>query len=233
MKRRDNIKLIIAGSIGTGLMLNQSCKSDVKPKDEIKTSFSYGRTAEEIAIDKKLMEENFLSPEEKKTLTILSDIIIPADEISGSASQAGVVDFIEFMLKDQPTNQLPIRGGLKWLDNKCLSTYNSTFMECSASQQMEIVDLIAYPDRVTEEMKPGAKFFTLVRNLVTTGFFTSELGLKDLGYVGNRPNEWDGVPDEVLKKHGLSYDARTLEICVKMKDRNVQIQWDAEGNVVG
>lgn len=110
---------------------------------------------------------------------------------------------------------------------------HATFLECSVSQQIEMVDLIAYPDRVTEEMKPGAKFFTLLRNLVTTGFFTSALGIKDLGYVGNRPNEWDGVPDEVLKKHGLSYNERTLQICLKTKDRNIQIQWDEEGNIVG
>jgi gluconate 2-dehydrogenase gamma chain len=69
-----------------------------------------------------------------------------------------------------------------------------------------MVDQIAYPEQAKPEMSQGVAFFSLVRNLTATGFFTSQMGIKDLGYVGNTPNNWPGVPDEVLKQYGLSYE---------------------------
>ncbi len=234
MKRRDNIKLLLAGGIGSTLIMTESCKSEaVSTKNTTSKTGLYGRTEEEIAYDNKLYAEQFFTADEMKTITVLSDIIVPADEVSGSASQAGVPAFIEFIAKDMPTHQLPIRGGLKWLDNQCTKRYQKTFVGCTPTQQIEIVDAIAYPDKITAEMKPGIKFFTHLRNLVLTGFYTSEMGVKDIGYKGNTPNEWDGVPDEVLRKHGLSYDERTLEVCLKVKDRNTVVKWDEAGNIIG
>lgn len=234
MKRRDNIKLLLAGGIGSTLVMTESCKADeATTKSNTTKSGLYGRTEEEIAYDNKLYAEQFYTEAEMKAITVLSDIIVPADEVSGSASQAGVPAFIEFISKDIPSHQLPIRGGLKWLDNQCTKKYSKVFVDCSTTQQIEMVDAIAYPDKAEPAMKPGVKFFNHMRNLVLTGFYTSEIGIKDIGYKGNTPNEWDGVPDEVLKKHGLSYDERTLEVCLKVKDRNTVVKWDDEGNVVG
>ena len=139
-------------------------------------------------------------------VTVLSDIILPADGTSGSASQAGVPTFIEFMLKDQPDMQTPMRGGLKWLDVQSLKMFEKTFLDCSSTQKMSLIDLIAYPLKAKPEYSQGAKFFSLIRNLTLTGFYTSEMGFKDLGYVGNRPNNWEGVPQDVLDKYGLAYD---------------------------
>jgi hypothetical protein len=129
------------------------------------------------------------------------------------------------MMKDMPVHQLPMRGGLKWLDNQCMNRFQQPFSTCSTKQQIEIIDLIAYPQKALPEMKPGVKFFNLLRNLVATGFFTSEMGIKDIGYMGNRPNEWDGVPDEVLKKHGLTYDEKYKDIYVKPSERNTIMVW--------
>ncbi len=77
-----------------------------------------------------------------------------------------------------------------------------------------MVDQIAYPAKAKPEMKQGVSFFNLMRNLTLTGFFTSEMGVKDLGYAGNTPNRWNGVPDEVLKQYGLAYSEKELKECV-------------------
>ena len=152
-----------------------------------------------------LQKDKFFTPHELKTVTILSDIIIPADAVSGSASQAGVPAFIEFMMKDQPSNQTPMRGGLRWLDNQCVKSFDKKFVDCTSTQRIEMVDKIAYPGLAKKEYSQGVSFFNLMRNLTVTGFYTTQMGFKDVGYVGNTPNNWEGVPDDVLKQYGLSY----------------------------
>src|SRR5690606_5537097 len=126
----------------------------------------------------------------------------------GSANDAGVPDFIEFMMKDMPAYQVPMRGGLKWLDYRSDDLFGDGFLSCSESQKLQLIDEIAYPDTAMPGMEGGVKFFNMLRNLTVTGFFTSKMGLEDLGYMGNRPNAWDGVPQEVLAKHDLQYEDR-------------------------
>ena len=125
------------------------------------------------------------------TITVLGDIIIPKDEVSGSASDAKVPEFIEFIVQDMPQHQLPMRGGLRWLDMQCLKRYEKAFKDCNQQQQMEMVDQIAYPKKAKPEMTQGVAFFSLMRNLTATGFYTSEIGVKDLGYAGNTPNQME------------------------------------------
>jgi hypothetical protein len=146
---------------------------------------------------------------------VLTDIIIPKDDVSGSATDAGVPDFIEFIAKDKPTYQTPLRGGLRWLDLQAMRRFDADFASCTPEQQIQIVDEIAFPEKAKPEMRPGVAFFNTMRDLTACGFFTSKIGLEDLGYMGNRPNQWNGVPQEVLDQYGLQYDARTLEISVK------------------
>lgn len=216
MDRRKYLKSMTVGTIGAG-MLVQSC--DTEKKKEIPAAEAYSptidRTPEERAREQKLMSETFFSDHEMKTLAILADIIIPADDVSGSATDAGVPAFIEFIVKDMPHHQVPMRGGLKWLDLQCLRRYNTDFVSCTAQQQLEMVDDIAFPELAKPEMNPGVVFFNRMRDLTATGFFTSKIGIADLGYAGNKPNQWNGVPQEVLDQYGLAYDARTLEISAK------------------
>ena len=148
------------------------------------------------------------------TITVLADIIIPKDEVSGSASDAGVPAFIEFIVKDMPSHQIPMKGGLRWLDMQCLKHYDKSFKDCSSQQQLELVDQIAYPAKAKEEMKQGVAFFTLMRNLTATGFYTSEIGVKDIGYAGNQANRWNGVPADVLQQYKLAYTEKELKECV-------------------
>ena len=173
------------------------------------------RTPDELARDQKLQAEKFLDEHEMKTVSVLADIIIPKDDKSGSATDAGVPAFIEFIVKDMPHYQTPVRGGIKWLDLQCMRRFNADFASSTAQQQIEIVDEIAYPGKAKPEMQQGVAFFNTMRDLTACGFFTSKIGIDDLGYVGNRPNQWDGVPEDVLAQYGLKYDEKTLEIAPK------------------
>jgi hypothetical protein len=150
------------------------------------------------------------------TITLLANIIIPKDEISGSASDAKVPEFIEFIVHDMPSHQVPMKGGLRWLDMQCLKKFEKSFKDCEQKQQIEMVELIAFPDRVKDkpELKPGVSFFSLMRNLTATGFYTSEIGVKDIGYEGNKPNQWNGVPADVLEKYKLAYTEKELKECI-------------------
>ncbi|AFK03026.1 hypothetical protein Emtol_1886 [Emticicia oligotrophica DSM 17448] len=203
MKRRDTLKAISLSTFGFAALPTTDLVAAPEPKP-FKTTPA--RVAEEIERDKKLMTEKFFTPAEMATIGILCDIIMPADEKSGSATQVGVPAYIEFMAKDQPGNQTPLRGGLKWLDNACTKRFGKSFALCTPKQRIEIVDEIAYPEEVKSEYAQGAAFFTLMRNMTITGYFTTQTGFDVLGYVGNRPNQWDGVPQDVLDKYGLKYD---------------------------
>ena len=204
MNRRDTLKALgLAAAAGGALMLDACQTKTTKKAGAAVGEKLPGVTDVEHERNTKLAEEQFFSVHELATIGVLADIIIPADDISGSATDAGVPDFIEFMVKDIPSYQTPMRGGLKWLDVQCQRRYGNAFAECESTQQLQLVDEIAYPAKAKPEMAPGVAFFNLMRDLTASGFFTSEIGVKDIGYVGNKPGVWDGVPDDVLKEHGF------------------------------
>ncbi len=214
MDRRKYLKTLAVGSLGATALIGQSCEP-AKEKGPVAPTFTIDRTPAELEREQKLLSETFFDEHEMKTISILSDIIIPKDVTSGSATDAAVPAFIEFIVKDMPRHQTPMRGGLKWLDIQCMKRFNADFASCSSTQQIEMVDEIAYPEKAKPEMQQGVAFFNLMRDLTACGFFTSEIGIKDLGYAGNKPNQWDGVPEEVLDHYGLKYDERTLAESVK------------------
>jgi gluconate 2-dehydrogenase gamma chain len=213
MDRRKSLKALAVGTLSAGLLL-EACKQPDKkvetPKDA-KAASGIDRTPEEAAHDTALNDRKFFTDHEMATISVLANIIIPADDVSGSATDAKVPDFIEFIVKDMPEHQTPMRGGLRWLDIQCMKRFEKPFKDCASNQQIEIVDAIAYPAKAKPEMKQGVSFFNLMRNLTATGFYTSEIGIKDIGYMGNRPNQWKGVPDDVLKQYGLEYSEREMK----------------------
>jgi gluconate 2-dehydrogenase gamma chain len=174
-----------------------------RPKKEEDINSEPGREQFEVARDHRLLSETFFTEHEMASITFLVDIIIPKDEKSGSATEAKVPEFIEFIVKDEPIHQFPMRGGLRWLDVKCLDLYNNDFKNCSPQQQQEIITQIAYPAHAASAMQPGVSFFNKIRDLTAIGFFTSKMGIEDLGYKGNSPTVWKGVPAEILKQYGL------------------------------
>ena len=221
MDRRDSLKAIIVGGISTSVLLD-ACKQPAKEgaenaenKDNAKGPDESDRMAEEKLVNKNLREmPKFFTENEMAAITILGDIIIPKDNVSGSASDAKVPDFIEFIVKDMPEHQTPMRGGLRCLDLQCLKRFDKAFKDCNNSQQMEMVDEIAWPKKAKPEMHQGVAFFNLMRNLTATGFYTSEIGVKDVGYMGNTPNQWNGVPDDVLKQYNMAYTEKELKECI-------------------
>ncbi len=204
MKRRESLKALTLGSLGLGVA--NDAKADTKPP-QTPVKVPGGRTKKEAVRDAKLAADTFFTPAELATVRILCDIIIPADERSGSASQAKVPEFIEFMAKDQSNLQTPLRGGLLWLDMQCRKRFGKTFVQSAPAQRIAIVDEIAYPELAKPAMSQGVAFFNTMRNLTASGFFSSQMGIKDIGYLGNTPNKWEGVPADVLAKYGLSYDS--------------------------
>jgi hypothetical protein len=204
MNRRQSLKALSISTLGVGLLV-ESCKTSTKKVDVSNVDTAVGLEEFEVERLKQLYAQPaFFNAHEKSTMVVLADLIIPKDAVSGSASDAKVVDFIEFIVKDIPTHQLPMRGGLKWLDLHCLNTYEKTFVDCTSAQQIEVLEQIAYPGKTKPEMQQGEVFFTRMRDLVGTGFYTSAVGIKDLGYVGNVPNIWEGVPKDVLKQYNLT-----------------------------
>ncbi len=147
-----------------------------------------------------------LNEHEWKTIRVLSDLIIPADERSGSATQAGVPEFIDDWLDFQGGTLLAeIRGGLTWLDMECNRHFNHDFVECPEAQQKQTLDRIAYPKKAAPEDANAVAFFNRLRGLVVGGFFSSKMGIEDLPYLGNTMvAEWHGCPPEVLAKLGLA-----------------------------
>lgn len=217
MDRRKSLKLIATGAIAVPAAVAGCSTSDDKKADDKAPAnkFNLDRNPDEVKYENKILaQDKFFTADEMATITILADIIIPKDEISGSASEAGVPDFIEFIVKDMPSNQEPMRGGLRWLDMHCLKSYNKAFKNCRSAEQIAVVDKIAYPKKAAPELSQGVSFFNLMRNLTATGFYTSEVGVKDIGYAGNTPNKWNGVPDDVLKQYGKAYSEKDLQICV-------------------
>ncbi len=230
MDRRKSIKALLIGGVSASVII-EACNTDEKKAEVPKAAdaalpYTLNRTKEEQAYERELLSKIFFTPHEMATITILGDIIIPKDEISGSASDAKVPDFIEFIVKDMPEHQTPMRGGLRWLDMQCLTRFEKAFTDCSHEQQMQIVDDIAYPvtkdakGNITSKrkIKPGYEqgiaFFSLIRNLTASGFYTTEMGGKDVGYIGNVPNQWNGVPADVLKQYNMAYTEKELKECV-------------------
>jgi gluconate 2-dehydrogenase gamma chain len=220
MDRRDSLKALIVGGISTSVLLD-ACKEPARQAAENaenkdnKVAAQPDRMEEEKQADKQLHDmPKFFTVNEMATITILGDIIIPKDQVSGSASDAKVPEFIEFIVKDMPEHQTPMRGGLRWLDMQCLKRFDKAFKDCNRPQQMEMVDEIAWPKKAKPEMHQGVAFFNLMRNLTATGFYTSEIGVKDVGYMGNTPNQWNGVPDDVLRQYNLAYTEKELKECI-------------------
>jgi len=146
----------------------------------------------------------FFTAAEWATVGVLVDLVIPRDEKSGSATDAGVPEFMDFMMVDQPTRQTAMRGGLAWLDHECQVRFDKPLSVCTDAQRRAVLDDISWPRRAKPEMAYGVSFFNSFRDLTASGFFTSKIGMADLQFKGNTVvMNWKGCPPEVLKKLGL------------------------------
>ncbi len=146
------------------------------------------------------------TPQEWETVRVLVDLIIPKDERSGSATDAGVPEFMDFMLGDEPELATPVHGGLAWLDHQCVDRYGKTFVAAGDAERAAVLHDIAWPQRAKPAHAAGVAFFTSFRDLTASGFYSSRLGVADLRYVGNTfLAQWAGCPPEALAKLGVTY----------------------------
>lgn len=197
MDRRELLKTLSLGTLAAGFAMT-GCET--APKEAAKKHKFWKHVTEE---DLEKWKSQFFTDHEFETVRQLANIVIPADERSGNAEDAGVPQFIDFMMLDRPENQTPMRGGLNWLDVQCQKMFGKNFIDCPDDQKTQILDEIAYPEMAKPEMQPGVSFFNRFRDLVATGFWSSKVGIEDIGYMGNRPHNWKGCSHEVLSELGL------------------------------
>jgi hypothetical protein len=161
----------------------------------------------------------FFTADEWKTVSLLADYVIPKDEISGSATDAKVPEYMDFLLADKEasdSSKVAMRGGLAWLDLECDERFGTTFLKSTDAQRRQVLDEIAWPARAKPEMSQGVAFFTRFRDLTASGFFSSEMGWKDVRYVGNVMNpNWNGCPPEALSKLGVTGEEMKTRIPVE------------------
>ncbi len=195
MNRRETLKMMAAAPIAAGFSWTQH-DADVA-RENLNKAAQKGEP----------FEPAFFTEHELNTVNVLVDLIIPADDRSGSATDAGVPAFMDFMMMDRTNMQLPMRGGLAWMDVQTRKMFDKPFVECSEDQQKELLDQIAYPDMAPPELSQGVRFFNSFRDLTASGFWSSKVGVDDLQYIGNTfVPEWKGCPTEVLDHLGVSYD---------------------------
>ena len=149
----------------------------------------------------------FFTAHEWETVRVLVDVIIPKDERSGSATDAGVPEFMDFMLSDgSEDRRVAMRGGLAWLDIQCRRRFDKSFVGCAPDQRAAVLDAIAWPGKAAPDMSQGVAFFNSFRDLTASGFFSSKMGVDDLQYQGNAfLPKWKGCPSEALAKLGVRY----------------------------
>jgi hypothetical protein len=151
-------------------------------------------------------QPKFFSPTEWNTVRVLVDLIIPRDARSGSATDAGVPEFMDFMLTENAGMQTPMRGGLAWLDTECRERFAKSFTDCAEAERRAVLDDIAWPAKARPELSQGAAFFSRFRDLTASGFWSSEMGIRDIGYLGNTAvREWTGCPPDQLSRLGVTY----------------------------
>ncbi len=189
ISRRDILKSLTLTAIGGSVLR-------VIPLEAAEYAHRMVR-AEKAAAQNQAYTPKFFSAHAYKTLQSLCQTIIPSDEEAKGAIEAGAPEFIDLLTSENKEYQVALGGGLMWLDNTCIDRYGSAYLDCTAQQQKEILDLIAYRKNAKNDpsLGQGIEFFGFLRKLTADGFFTSEIGIEYLGYIGNTyVKEFPGCP---------------------------------------
>jgi len=162
--------------------------------------------AQQAAASPKPFAPKFFKANEYAMVGILVDLIIPRDERSGSATDAGVPQFMDFMMIDQPRRQVAMRGGLAMIDRLSLDRFAKRFTALSDAQRRQLLDEIAYTTNRDPGLSQAIAFFSSFRDLTASGFWSTKTGIEDLQYQGNVfVDEWKGCSQAALDKLGVKY----------------------------
>jgi hypothetical protein len=176
-----------------------------KPAAAERAAVAAQKALSEVAQGKAYVPKNFTA-HEWRTVRMLVDYIIPRDKRSGSATDAGVPEFMDFMIGERTDMQVPLKGGLAWLDTECRERNGVAFVGATDAQRRAILDDIAWPKKARPEMSQGVAFFNSFRDFTAGGFFSSKMGVADVQYIGNTAiAEWKGCPKAATDKLGVSY----------------------------
>jgi len=189
ISRRDVLKTLAAGAAGGSVL-------QVIPLQAAEAAHQMVRKEKATAAAGKYVPKYF-TVKQYETLTSLCDAIIPRDEKSGGAVDAGAPEFIDLLTSENAEFQNRLGGGLMWLDSYCIDHYGKVYMESLPEQRKEVVELIAYRKnaKANPEIQQGVAFFAVLRNMTCDGFYTSKIGIDDLQYIGNvTRSEWPGCP---------------------------------------
>jgi hypothetical protein len=179
ISRRDILKTLTLTAM-TGSVLR------VIPLEAAEYAHRMVRAAR-AAADNQTYAPKFFSAHAYKTLQALCQAIIPSDEQAKGAIEAGAPEFIDLITSENKEYQVALGGGIMWLDNTCIDRYGKPYLDCTAAQQKEILDLIAFRKNAKQDpsLGQGIEFFAFLRKLTADGYFTSEIGIEYLGYIGN------------------------------------------------
>jgi hypothetical protein len=196
VKRREALAALAAAAAGTGAAL------DWTPAQLQHASRLASRGPGQAFTPK------FFTAHEWASIRALVDLIIPRDARSGGATDAGVPEFMDFLLAEGNREQQTwMRGGLAWLDIECRERFSKSFVECTDAERRSLLDQIAWPARAPAELSHGVAFFNRVRDLTASGFWSSKMGVEDLRYMGNTGvADWTGCPEPQLRKLGVRYE---------------------------
>ncbi len=210
LNRRDALKSVGLLSFATAL--------DLTPPQLERALHSMARLAEgrEPTAENRQFTPKFFTPSEWRLVRMLSDYVIPKDARSGSATEAKVPEYMDFLLADREASEsskVAMRGGLAWINQESRERFGVPYVSASDAQRRQILDDIAWPAKAKPEVSQGVAFFTRFRDLTASGFFSSQMGWNDLRYVGNMAlPSWDGCPPAALQKLGVNYDLMSQHV---------------------
>ncbi len=188
--RRDVLRTLAAGAVGGSVLKVIPAKA---------AEFAHQMVhKEKAAAPAAKYAPKFFDAHQWETLNSLCETILPKDEKSGGAIEAGAPEFIDLLTSENSEFQVKLGGGLLWLDTRCADQYGKTYLGCTAEQKKEILDLIAYRKNAKADpsLSQGVAFFAFLRDFTCDGFYTSKIGIEDLQYIGNVPMaEWPGCPE--------------------------------------
>jgi hypothetical protein len=187
ISRRDVLRTLALGAAGGGVL-------QMIPLEAAELTHQMVHKEKAAAPAGKYAPKYF-SAKQYEAISSLCDAIIPKDEKSGGALEAGAPEFIDLLTSENEDFQLALGGGLMWLDTRCVDQYGKVFMECTPEQRKELLDLIAFRKNVKKDsgLSQGVAFFAFLRKMTCDGYYTSKIGIADLQYIGNvTRSEWPG-----------------------------------------
>ena len=195
VSRREALQLLAAGPAAAALVWTPA---------EARQAHEHAQQATALP---KTFTPRFFKANEYAMVTILVDLIIPRDERSGSATDAGVPPFMDFMMIDQPRRQVAMRGGLALIDRLAIDRFGRRFVAATDAERRQLLDEIAYTSNADPGLSQAVAFFNSFRDLTASGFWSSKMGVADLQYQGNVfVSEWKGCPGDALAKLGVKYE---------------------------